>query len=329
MNWWRLVTVTVLILLAAGSLSKPAAGSDYTILLGGDHFKVTWSINVMQNLTALSHTIVFPQNLNSTVTGNDLSAFTSALQSAFRAKVPTTGITQPTLSISSNTINATCSTSCRMQWLNTTIAFQVNDNPTRNGGVAQYDLSWKAIRLEENLQTNNIAFNTLGQTYLLQPLAAFFPNPRPGRTFFITVGGIPVTKTNYQDRVGKIVLLDMSGLQTPLGDWIHTQDLAARTETWVSPDHGGFNITASQQITESDFSATFYYYAAARVSAKLSTPLNAFARGDTLFVDYSNGLWEQVGSSIVIALLAILIITTVFERRITSGLRERRRRRNR
>ncbi len=278
----------------------------------------------MQNLTALAKTISFPQNMSSTLTGADLAAFTSALQNALRAKVATIQISQPTISLSSNSVNATCSNHCPFQWLNSTIAFDVHESPVQANGSGEYDMSWKAIRLEDNLQINGTAFNTLGETYLLQGLASFFPTPTTLRTFTVKIGGLLVNKNTYQDPTGKIVLLDTNAFQTPLSNWVHTQDIQSRTQNWISPQNAGFNITANQQITEVGFQTNLYYFAAARVSGEISTSLNTFAQKDVLFVDFSNGLWKTVGAAVILAIIGILVVTVILERRITRQLRQRR-----
>src|SRR6266699_1715681 len=150
MNLRQVIVAATLILLVAGSLYQPAAGSDFNVLLDGSQFRITWRINAMQNLTAFAKTITFPQNISSTLKGADLTAFTSALQNALQAKVTTVQISQPTISLSSNNVNATCSDHCAFQWLNATIAFDLHENPVQANGLGEYDMSWKAIRLEES-----------------------------------------------------------------------------------------------------------------------------------------------------------------------------------
>src|SRR5207245_7490218 len=149
------------ILLVAGSLYRPFAGSDFTILLDGSQFRITWRINVMQNLTAFAKTITFPQNISSTLKGTDLTAFTSTLQNALQAKVATVQISQPTISLSSNNVNATCSNHCPFQLLNATIAFDVHENAVQANGLGEYDMSWKAIREEGNIQGDVTTFTIL------------------------------------------------------------------------------------------------------------------------------------------------------------------------
>ncbi len=324
MDMRRLTIAATLILLVAVSLSQPAAGSDFTVLLDGSQFRIAWKINAMQNLTAFAKTITFPQNISSTLKGADLTAFTSALQNALQAKVATIQISQPTISLSSNGVNATCSNHCPFQWLNATIAFNVHENPVQVNGLGEYDMSWKAIQLEDNLQVNGTAFNTIGEMYLLSGLASFFPTPTTLRTFTVKIGGLLANKNTYQDPTGKIVLLDTNAFQTPLSHWVHTQDIQSHTQNWISPQNAGFNITANQQITEVGFQTNLYYFAASRVSGEISTSLNTFAQKDVLFVDFSNGLWKTVGAAVILAIIGILVVTVILERRITRQLRQRR-----
>jgi hypothetical protein len=325
MNQRTIVITTVLLLIMAVSLYRPASGYDYTIHLDNNQFKITWKINAMQNLTAFAKTIAFPQNLSLSLTGADLAALTSPLQSALQARSPTVQLTQPTINLSSNNVNATCSSHCPMQWLNATISFGVQENPIQTNGDGQYDMSWKAIRLEDDLRTNGVPYNTLGETYILKGLASFFPaTPIPGRNFLVKVGGLLVNKNSYQIPTQNTVLLDTSGFETPLENWVHIRNLNNQTQTWTSPHYAGFNITATEQITEFDFTTNINFYAAARVSAELSTPLNAFARGNTLFIDLSNGLWEWISAIAIVAVLGILIGTVLLENRLAGQIQRRR-----
>ena len=324
-----LIPVAAIALLIGASMAQPVSASSiasgYTINLDGDHFRVTWTIDAQQNLTALSKTIVFPQNLTTILTGADLTAFTSAFQTALQSKIPSVQATQLTVSLASTGANVTCSFRCPLQWLNATISFNVRETPARTFGNDEYDMGWKAIRLGDDLRAGGVAFNTLGQTYLLQAMPAFFPTPSRMQTITVKVGGLLVSKQDYQDPTRQIVLLDTSAFQTPLQDWVHTLDITTGTQTWSSPDNAGFNITALEQIIEVDLTTNIYYYAAARVSAELSAPLNAIARGDILIVDPSNGLWEKIASATIVVAMAALIATTILERRITGSLRRQRR----
>ena len=325
MNHRTTIIATALLLIMAVSLYRPASGYDYTIHLDNNQFKITWRINAMQNLTAFVKTIAFPQNLSLSLTGADLAAFTSSLQGALQARVPTVQLTQPTIDLSSHNVNATCSSRCPMQWLNATISFGVWENPVQTNGDGQYDMSWKAIRLEDDLRANGAPFNTLGETYILKGLAAFFPaTPIQGRNFLVKVGGLLVNKNTYQTPTQKTILLDTSGFETPLENWIHIRNLNNQTQTWTSPHYAGFNITATEQVTELDFMANINFYAAARVSAELSTPLNAFAKGNTLFIDFTNGLWEWISAIAIVAVLGLLIGTLLLERRLTGRIQGRR-----
>ncbi len=329
MRPWRLVTTVTIIALAAVSLTQPAFASSFTVQLNGDQFRIAWEIDAMQNLTALSKTSAFPQNLNYSLTGADLTFFTSALQTALQSRIPTIVVAQPSASLSSSSTNVTCQFHCPLQWLNLTIAFDVQEPVALTYGARQFDLSWIAFRVGDNLYAVGKAFNTLGQNYLLQAMPAFFPKPTPGRTYTVSVDGQLVSKTNYQQPVQQIVLLDTSPLTTPLEDWTHDQDLNAGVQTWHSPNIAGFNITANLQIVEVDLVSAANYFAAARVSAKFSAPLSAHAQGNVLVVDFSDGLWEKAAAATIIAAIAALITTTILDKRMTRTSQRRRRPKNR
>ena len=317
MGTQQILCGSAIILFLALSLSFPVHASNYSITLNGNTFSVTWQINAWQNLTSFGKIVAYPANLTSTLSGNDLSAFTSALTNALQAKVPTVEITQPTVHIVSNSPNASCSVQCRLQWLNATVQFGVTENVPQTAGVAQYDVSWKAVRIENDLRAAGVSFNTLGQTYLVSALAPFVDfQPSPGRTMRVFVQNASVGRTSYISVTDRVVLFDMSAFQTPLANWNNVFDLSSQRQTWTSPNSGGFSAVATLNIIE-QVTTSLVYVAAARISATVSAPLNAKAEGDTVFVDLSKGLWDGIAATAVLASLWILVGTVLLDRRMT------------
>src|SRR5712664_4041495 len=80
---------TILLLLTFLTLTPPPTHADYTITMNNNQFKVTWTINAFQNLTAFSDvptgTTIYPANLTASLTGQDLTALTTALQNSIQA----------------------------------------------------------------------------------------------------------------------------------------------------------------------------------------------------------------------------------------------------
>jgi hypothetical protein len=316
----RLAIVAVLILLAL--MAFPPAHADYSVQLQGDTFRVTWTMNAFQNLTELPDSAtVFPQNLSYSLTGADLSQFSSAIQTSLQQKVSGMTVSDASLSLSSNSINTTCAP-C-FQTLNATATFLVHEPAQTRFGVAQYDMSWMALRLNDDLAVVNTPYNRLGQDYLLtaiQPFVNFVTTS--DRTQLMQVNRQTILKIGYQPIVGAIVLFDMSALTTPLEDWKHSMSLDS--QTWTSPENGGFNFTATQHFVSEN--AQILYLAGATVSAQFSAPLNAVAKGDMLTVDLTGGVWDQTGLAIILASIGVLATTVIIDRRLTGTYGQKRRR---
>jgi hypothetical protein len=314
----RLVTVTALIFLV--TMVLPTASANYGVQLQGNTFHVTWRVNAIQNLTSLPDAFtVFPRSLNVSLTASDLSQFSSAVQTSLQQKDSGITVSDVSLQLSSNNISSTC-VPC-FQTLNATASFQVHEPAPTKFGVTQYDMSWMALRLNDDLSVMNTPYNRLGQDYLLtaiQPFANFVPTS--DRTELMQIDRQTILKTSYQPAVSAIVLFDMSFLTTPLGDWIHTRTL--NSQTWTSPVTGGFNFTATQHFSEM---AQVLYLEGATESAQFSAPLNAVARGNTLIVDFTGGVWDQIGLVIIIASIGVLVTTVIIDRRLTRGSRQKRR----
>lgn len=298
----------------------PTSHGDYNLQLNGETFKVTWTINVSQNMSAFTHVAVYPPNLNSSLSGSDLSTFASALQRAIQQKVSSAIISNLTVHVSSSSPNLTCSQSCALQWLNATAKFQVQEGVHPDNGVLRYDLSWKNIRLDEDLQVANVSYNRLGEKYLVSALTPFVNfHTTTNDVMRVTVNNQLVSQTTYQNQTNGIVLFDMSRLQTPLEGWSTSQDFASQSETRISPQRGGFNSSAVRTLTEFGEVTRLRYLSGAAIRAEMSTPINTRAQGDILFVDLFGGFFEQIFLGTILTSLGILVGAVIIERRLTRG----------
>jgi hypothetical protein len=314
-----LFTVALLVLLIVITYPPPSRG-DYNIQVGGDTIKVAWTINAFQNFTAYTHVLVYPPNLNATLTGSELSTFTSTLQTTVQQKVSSASISNVAVHVSSNSPNASCSNACAAQWLNASASFEVGEALQTNSGVTRYDLSWKGIRLDQDLQASGVAFNRLGEKYLTTTLQPFvnFQNTR-GISMTVTVNGQAAPKTTYQDLTNAIVLFDVSPIQTPLDKWVHTWSIASQSQTWTSPQNGGFNATATERLTEATETVRIAYIASAKVHAQITTAsLNTTVQGDILYITLPGSFWNQIFLAAILAPVGLLVGTTILERRITN-----------
>ncbi len=286
--------------------------------------RVTWTIRAVQNLTAYPvSTTVYPPNLNSSLSGDDLSQFSSALQSSLQLKNNGITVSDVSLHLSSNYINTTCAP-C-LQWLNASTTFEVHEPAQTRFGVAQYDMSWMALRLNQDLTVGTVGYNRLGEDYLLAavaPVAAFTSSSEQSQ--LMTVNGDVVSRIGYQPFVAAIVLFDMSALKPSVEDWSHNLNLGSQSQTWTSPQTGGFNFTATQHFLSEN--TEIAYVVGTSVSAELSAPLNAVAKGNILFVDYTGGLWDQLSLVTILTSLGVLVTAVVADSRLTRGFGQKRRR---
>ncbi|HZY93302.1 MAG TPA: hypothetical protein VFE98_00365 [Candidatus Bathyarchaeia archaeon] len=312
----------IIVVLAISSLAllPTVHAVDYSISYDAGQFNVTWKINAWQNLTGFGFrpTLGFPVNVNHTLNGTELADFTSSLQSSLQQRVKTVTVSQPSVYIKSNNMSDSCKPLCPRQWFNLTINFQIHDNPPKVNNVAQYNMSWKSFKIDDDLKAAGLSYNRIGEKYLLEPYRQILANPPgPSRTITVNIGGQTVTNTTYQDPTRKTLLLDMSRVQIPLDNWIVNQDFAAGRTIWISPRSAGFFTFADLAITEAGAATHFFYFAESRVTTEISGPLNSFARGDVLYIDLSNGLWEKLFVSIAAASLGTLAVVAVVERRLS------------
>jgi hypothetical protein len=299
----------------------PSSHGDYNLQLTGGTVRVSWVINASQNLTSYTHALVFPANLSSTLMGAELEAFTSALQAAVQQKVNAATVSDVTVQVSSNSASLTCSDNCAPQWLNATAQFDVHEPPQTSVGATRYDLSWKPLRIDQNLLTKDVEFNRIGK-YLTPALQPFF-NIQASRSLSITVNvnGRPAQKTTYQTVTDLIVLFDVSNLRAPLDQWSRTLDVSSQTQTWTSPQKGGFNATATERLTEAGETVRILYFFGATLHAQMTTPMNTGSGGDIVFIR-SGSIWDQILLATIIAPLGVLVGTSIIEWRVTQRPRQ-------
>jgi hypothetical protein len=315
-------SVALLVLLAVITY-PPTSRGDYNLRLEGDTVKVAWSINASQNITAYTHVLLYPPNINATLTGSDLDSFSSALQTSVQQKVNSASVSNVAVHVSSNSPNATCSSACAPQWLNASVTFDVREPTQATNGVNRYDLSWKGIRLEQDLQASGVAFNRVGERYLTAPLQQFvnFKNTR-AISMTVTVNGQVAPRASYQDLTNAIVLFDTSNIQTPLDTWIHTWNVTSQSQTWTDPVIGGFNTTIIERLTEATESVRIAYIAGAKVHSQVTTnSLNTSVRGDLFYITLPGSFWDPLFLAAILAPVGVLVGTSILERRIANGSR--------
>ena len=307
----------IMLVLLTVIVFPPSSRGDYNLQLQGDTFNVVLTLNASQNITAYSHHLLFPPNLNGSLTGSDLSAFASALQTAVQQEVSHASVSNVALHITSSSPNASCSTACIPQWLNATAQFQVREPSQTSNGVLHYDLAWKSIRLGDDLQMAGASFNLLGQKYIIQalPASVLFQSVR-GISWSVRVNGHSASKGTYENLTDSVVLFDMSNLDTPLQNWTHSFDLNLQSQTWMSPQRGGFNTSAIETLTEAGETVTQAYLSGAAVRAQVSAPRSAAVNGDMVFVDLSGGFWDELVLAAVLAPLGVLVGSAVLETRV-------------
>jgi hypothetical protein len=307
------VALALLLILPA---LPPMARADYNLQLNGNTVSVTWTIDTFQNMSIYLMTPVYPRNIDSSLTGSNLSAFAMALQNVIQEKVSSASMSNLSVHVSSNSPNLTCTASCPPQWMNATASFQVHENPQSSNGFLQYDLSWKDLRLDQDFQIDNESFNRIGEDYLVKALVPFVNFKNSGTiSIVVSVNNNGVVTETYQAAVDPIVLFTAAGFQTPLEDWARSENVASQTENWTSPQNTGFNISALETVSEAGESARLNYVSGAIVHSTITTPLNSAARGDIIFVDVSGGFYEQTFISLILVSIGTLAAVLIFERR--------------
>jgi len=314
----RLLSAAALAILIVVAL-PPASHGDLNLQLMGDTAKVTWTINASQNMTAFTHTLIYPANISTTLTGSELFAFTSALQASIQQKVSSATVSDIVVHISSNSASLTCSDNCAPQWLNATAQFAVHEPLKTIIGASLYDLSWKQIRLDQELTANNIDFNGIGK-YLAPALLPFLQAQSSSSSTIVTVNGKPARLATYQSLTNPIVLFDTTSLTTPINQWSHTQDIFSQSQTWTSPQKGGFNSSAIQRLTELGETVITRYLTDATYHTQITTPLNASTQGNIIVLRSSG--WDQLLLAAIIAPLGLLVGASILEWRVTGRTRQ-------
>jgi hypothetical protein len=289
-------------------------GAGYSIAYSGnDRFSVSWHVDTWQNLTGFPSEKVFPENLDYSLNSTELSAFTALLQNVVHQKTATATVSQTIVHVKSNNATKTCTPICLRQWFNLTISFQVHEIPTKVSSDAKYDMSWKAIRLDNSFTAAGIEINRIGEKYLIKGYGPIV-NAKTSGTVTTNINGQKVDNSTYRDAAKKIVVLDMSRVDTPLESWNVVHDFASQSNVWTSPRSGGFLSFAD--LRESGSTTDILYLAETRVIAEVTGPMTTFASGDMLNADVSNGLWEKIALSIIAASIGLLAVTLVLERTV-------------
>jgi hypothetical protein len=199
---------------------------------------------------------------------------------------------------------------------------------SNTGGMISTNLAFLSMNMSDSITIGGAELNSIGSTYLLQPLKNIPGNPTTayffnGAAFRNTV--IPGVNTN------KFRLLDFTWIPA-VADWSRTDDILNQASRWDLNSQtnnlfqGGapFNLTVG--LTKHEATYLPVYEAVFDPSLDVTVPTVAWAQGNIAYFDLPTP-FENIAPAILMGLLAIAVLSYVLDRRLTGRVIPKRKKR--
>ena len=285
---------TLIFIIVLGSLLVPVRASQVTMTVRDGVIRSKMTLSFHQNMTQLpSRTNTLDGTTDSTL----MESFTSALKETDSMAT----VSQVTVAISSET-----------NWLNVTASVDVAGVTVQNGDIMNTTTAWKSYHVDNDLQSGNLSFNTVGRRYL-RPVYDYYVNAtryvgKPNATIsgvtFLDNNNTSVAGNQAANQAGNLTLFDFRPLNVSLNQWNYTYNLQNDTTTWrYSPSP----IISSSIKVIRGLNSTSLIFADYGYSAEVIVSGLARSQGDGVLVDVGSGTRELIMAGVVIAVIIIAI----------------------
>ena len=302
------VLLLVVLTLLPSSLIQLSRAQPVQVTVGQTSVTLSMQLLLQENLTSLpSINTILSESNSSTV----LQPILQPINSSLNRLIPGARITS--FQLDAQTLNSSGT------WrLEENYSIVITGANTNLGSSIRSNLAFIAMNVSQPLMVLDQEINAVGSTYLLAPLNA----QDPKITGYFIDGHQTLSAVIPAQTTSTFWLLDFTWVP-PISSWPETQDRLKQTTSWTldlgSPRH---NLTYGRKSPEGTLinvhMATYY------PTFTISVPANAWVDGNTISFDTPTPS-ETTMPLIIGASLAALIIVVLWDRRLTSALRIRKR----
>ncbi len=299
-----------------------AKASPVTITVTNDNLTLNYRLEVRTNLTMTMPLVtVLVGASNASV---DKAAIIGPIERAMQKRIPEARLDSSSFRFSAKTevLNPATKTWMIQENLTATIT-GARSSP---GQLVNYNLDLLSMNVSDPIRLNNVEFNQIGKTYLLQPLQS-----QPAdTTYFLSstqysTSFVPVLVT------GKFDLLDFTWIPQ-VSQWSSSPNPTGPSSSWIyDPSTTGrtgapYNLTLGSHPVED----TYLNFTVARYAptVELTAPPRARANGSSISFELA-GPGDIVMPLIVAASLGVGLVSYFAERRVLGPTKGKTRRRTR
>ena len=287
----KILPLLILGLTILSVMVQPVLASKVSIEVQEGTAHVTVSSSMNQNFTVLQSHVI-------DLGGQDLTLARDAFEKAIKAKLNDATVSNFTVRITTTETK-----------LNLTASFNVHNISSVSGDMMKVNLVWRSFNIPNNLVSQNISYNLVGQTYI-EPIVLSYANSSWAR-FYLNEN----QSVFYQDAAnaaGNATLVDFRALSKPLTSWNRTLDLEKQETTWFLPTAKILDL----KMTVQEPNQTKSYYSVIDISSNIVGPSFATISGDAV-VWSKNTIDEPLMFAIVIIVLAISLGIYAYGRRLS------------
>ncbi len=276
-------------------------------------------IAVAQSSVTMNMNLVLQENLTSLPS---INIFLTAANSSTVLQPITTAIDKlvPVASVASLELRAKTSNSSAMWLLEENYSITVKGASMNLGSSIRANIGFIAMNVSQSLMVSNQELNAVGSAYLLAPLNA----QDPKTTIYYIDGHQTLSSTIPAQTTTTFWLLDLTWVQ-PVSTWTKSEDVVKQSTIWsLDPPAPRYNLTYGTRSPEGPLIRV--YTALYNPTFSVSVPANAWADGSSIAFDLPTPVEIAMPAIAAVSLLA-LVVGSVLNRRLTSVLRARKKKR--
>lgn len=310
---WRWIVVLLLILtICPATFIGTSRAQSVQVTVGQTSITLNMNLSLQENLTALP---TFSIIVTSSNTSSVYNAAVRPLNDAIKSLVPTGRVSS--LVLHSETVNST-----RGWFLLENYTIIVAGANMISGSTVAADLSFVPLNVSEPIPIAGQELNAVGPAYLLQPLITI--SSTYSKLGYFINGHQTLNAVIPEQTTKTFLLLDFTWVP-PVSTWTGQDDILGQSTTWTFGQTGmPYNLTLGVPSPEGTLLKSFT--AIYNPSLSVTVPSNARIDRNTISFDIPTS--SEFAMLVVAGVsLMVLVAATLFNGRITSAIRIRKKKR--
>jgi hypothetical protein len=307
---WMVIGIVFLAAMIPVSV-KQTHGVPVSVTVNQDSVTLNLDLVLRENLSALP---AINSHINLANSTSIIDPFLTAMTKTIQSRVPTAQVSGFDLNIKTTSTGSTWT-------IEETYTVTVTGANTNSGSNVRANLAFVSLNISQPLMLGSAELNGIGPTYLLPALQAKAEN-YSNLQYFID-GSQTRNAVIPEATTQRFWLLDFTWV-TPISTWTKVSTTLDQSSRWtLTPANPRYNLTLGIPSPEGTLLSSFVSIYSPSFS--LTAPAYSWVDGTTLSFD-APAAADNIAPTLILALIVLLVLTLILNRRITGPLRRIRKR---